>query len=139
MNDQNNSDNLMPIRRQMHNEILIKASAQSIEFLVDKLGEIYLKGKELENRRLEIETIQLEIMHHYDTERTRLLEVFKERKDMRLGIERMLEKAIEDDNHEMKLIYLDIYREYISSLNFDSRINQFSKRSGEDNITTIEI
>lgn len=120
----------VPINRQRENELISTGTVHAIDSLVDKLGEIYIRGKELENKRLEIETLQLEIVQHYKTERTRLLQAFKARKDLRVGLERMLEKAIKEDDHEMKLTFLDLYREYITSLSSEASVKQFRGRNG---------
>ncbi len=140
MSFDNNYGSPVPVGPNSQNQILNTAALKAIEQIVEKLGIIYIRGKELENERLEIETLQLEIVEYYKTERIRLLEAFRAKKEIRVGLEKLLEKAVEEDNHDMKMVLLDIYKEYITSLSYDTSTKQFKRNNGNETMDTpIEI
>ncbi|WP_282775034.1 hypothetical protein [Phaeodactylibacter xiamenensis] len=127
----------LPAKRQT--EIYFSESAkETIAFVVEKLREVYLEGKEIETEHLKIKAYQAEMLAHYNLQRELLMQNFQEQREFRMLLERMLKDAIAQNDHELKLQLLDAYKTHIKSLTAATQIQPFQGKGYRPNYQSDE-
>ncbi|MGH1438086.1 MAG: hypothetical protein ACRBG0_26865 [Lewinella sp.] len=114
--------------------------AEVVYELSHKGMDTYVVAKQLKNRGIELLSLRDEILEFYDTERLRIVEVFKEWKGSREFIQSMIKDRIENNDPEGRDKFIDLYKRYMDAVNkFDSKTFKKNRKSDGENPVIIEI